>query len=113
MMTEATTEEWERRVLIANAEGMRWTCEQAGHPKQEPDDAACICETWAHHIKAGAVVVGCEGATRQMDCGHDETCLSVLGHCRACDLEPPTVDDMAGSFDGPDSVEWLREQRSS
>lgn len=41
------------------AEGMRWTCEQAGHPKQKPDDAMCICETWGRHVEAGAVVVDC------------------------------------------------------
>lgn len=57
----ASEEEWGRRVLAANAEGMRWTCEQAGHPNQLPDDVTCICGTWAHHIEAGAVVVGCGG----------------------------------------------------
>jgi hypothetical protein len=43
------------------ADGMRWTCEQAGHPKQEPDDVMCICETWSRHVEAGAVVIGCVG----------------------------------------------------
>jgi hypothetical protein len=42
-----------------HAVGMRWTCEQAGHPKQLPDDVMCICETWARHIEAGAVYVDC------------------------------------------------------
>lgn len=45
------------RVLEAAAESMRWTCEQAGHPKQHPDDLVCICAMWADHIEAGAVEV--------------------------------------------------------
>lgn len=39
------------------AESMRWTCAQAGHPRQHPDDLACICGTWAHHVDRGHVEV--------------------------------------------------------
>lgn len=46
-----------------HADGMRWTCEQAGHPKQLPDDVMCICETWGRHVEAGAVVVDCAPST--------------------------------------------------
>lgn len=47
----------------AYADGMRWTCEQAGHPRQKPDDGACICGTWARHVEAGALVIDCGEAT--------------------------------------------------
>ncbi len=64
--------DWERRMLylaeadsvlaactVAAVESMRWTCDVAGHPKQHPDHARCICETWAGHVLAGTVEVVC------------------------------------------------------
>lgn len=47
------------RVLASAAESMRWTCEQAGHPKQGPDDVVCICARWARHLETGGVEVPC------------------------------------------------------
>lgn len=38
------------------AEGMRWTCHQAGHPVDGPW-GQCICGVWAHHVEADAVEV--------------------------------------------------------
>lgn len=50
------------RVRRTEADIMRWTCEQAGHPRQHLDDANCICGTWARHIEADAVLIVDEGA---------------------------------------------------
>lgn len=41
------------RMGRAYADGMRWACTQAGHPRQQPGDLACICETWARWVELG------------------------------------------------------------